>query len=47
MHKNMTVLMLKHKFQQKLLNLWHIFLIEIQFTNCVDFEVGLGNVAKF
>ena len=25
MHKNIILLVLKHKFQQKLLNLWHIF----------------------
>ena len=25
MHKNMNLLVLKHKFQQKLLNLWHLF----------------------
>ena len=25
MHKNMNLLVLKHEFQQKLLNLWHIF----------------------
>ena len=44
MHKNMN-LVLKHKCQQKLLNLWHLFLLI--FTKCVDFEVELQNVTRF
>ena len=44
MHKSMNLLTLKHKFQQKLLNLRHIFLLI--FMNCVGFNVGLRNVAK-
>ena len=53
MHENVNLLMFKknehnehnvqHKFQQKSLILWHFLLI---FTNCVDFNVGLRNVAK-
>ena len=45
MQKNMNLLVLKHKFPQKLLNLWHIFLLIL--TNSVDFNIGLRNVANF
>ena len=33
MHRNMNLLVLRHKFQQKSLSI---------FTNCVDFEVGFS-----
>ena len=45
MHKNIDSLASKHKFQQKLLNFQHISVS--MFTNCVDFKVGLLNMAKF
>ena len=45
MRKNIHLLVLKQEFQQKLLNLWHIFYLI--FTNCVEFKVLLRNVAKF
>ena len=45
MHKNMNLLALQHKLQQKLLNFMTYFLLT--FTNCVDCKVGLRNVAKF
>ena len=38
MHKSMNLLVLKHKFKQKLLNLLASFWLI--FTNCVDFKVG-------
>ena len=44
MPKNMNLLLLKHKFQRKSLNLRRFLLM---FTNCVDFKVGLRNLAKF
>ena len=50
MHKSIDILVLKHKFKQKLL----IFSMtnsmaysSLIFTNCTDFKVGLRNTVKF
>ena len=39
MHKNMNLLVLKHKFQQKLLNLWHILYSLTVLTARLDCEM--------